>query len=234
MILLLSSFETRRFRGAPPEMRGRGRPRRAFTGASPAGASLIGAPLCGHVSMSLDALSPLADPAAASPPRRAFAPAPGRRLPACASRRACLVGAGALAAVADGRARRRLLRRSRASVDARAAALPLRLRRRRSRRASFALLALAETALGPTLLDALRALAVLCDAASALGLLMLGRRFGQPLVGLFAALSFPVLNELVTANDAYSPLAAPSAIFAFVAALSRRGLLRRARSSPAC
>jgi hypothetical protein len=90
----------------------------------------------------------------------------------------------------------------------------------------FALLALAETALGPTL-EALRALAVVCDAATALGLLMLGRRFGQPLVGLFAAISFPVLNELVTANDAYSPLAALT-VFAFLAALSRRPLFERA------
>ena len=90
----------------------------------------------------------------------------------------------------------------------------------------FALLALAETALGPTL-DALRALAVVSDAAASVALLALGRRFGQPAVGLAAALCFPVLNELVTANDAYSPLAALTA-FAFVAALSRRGLVGRA------
>jgi hypothetical protein len=90
----------------------------------------------------------------------------------------------------------------------------------------FALLALAEAALGPTL-DALRALAVVCDAATAVALVMLGRRFGQPAVGLFAALSFPVLNELVTANDAYSPLAALT-VFAFLVALSQRGLMGRA------
>jgi hypothetical protein len=90
----------------------------------------------------------------------------------------------------------------------------------------FALLALAETALGPTL-DALRALAVVFDAATAVALFLFGRRFGQPAVGVFAALSFPVLNELVTANDAYSPLATLT-VFAFLVALSRRDLLQRA------
>ncbi len=90
----------------------------------------------------------------------------------------------------------------------------------------FALLALAETALGPTL-DALRALAVVCDAATAVALLMLGRRFGAPAVGVAAALVYPLLSELVTANDAYCPLAALTT-FAFVAALSRRPLVERA------
>ena len=47
----------------------------------------------------------------------------------------------------------------------------------------FALLALAETALGPTL-DALRALAVVCDAATAVALLMLGRRSARRRSGL--------------------------------------------------
>ena len=90
----------------------------------------------------------------------------------------------------------------------------------------FALLAVAETALGPTL-DALRALAVVCDAATAVALLMLGRRFGAPAVGVAAALVYPLLSELVTANDAYCPLVALTT-FAFVAALSRRPLLERA------
>jgi hypothetical protein len=90
----------------------------------------------------------------------------------------------------------------------------------------FALLAVAETALGPTL-DALRALAVVCDAATAVALLMLGRRFGAPAVGVAAALVYPPLSELVTANDAYCPLAALTT-FAFVAALSRRPLFKRA------
>ena len=96
----------------------------------------------------------------------------------------------------------------------------------------FALLAVAETALGPTL-DALRALAVVCDAATAVALLMLGRRFGAPAVGVAAALVYPLLSELVTANDAYCPLAALTT-FAFVAALSRRPPLeRRACRRPA-
>jgi len=90
----------------------------------------------------------------------------------------------------------------------------------------FALLALAEAALGPTL-DALRAVAVVGDAASAVALLMLGRRFGAPAVGVAAALAYPLLSELVTANDAYCPLAALTT-FAFVAALSRRPLIERA------
>ncbi len=89
----------------------------------------------------------------------------------------------------------------------------------------FALLAIAETALGPTL-DALHALAVVCDAATAVALLMLGRRFGAPAVGVAAALVYPLLSELVTANDAYCPLAALTT-FAFVAALSRRPLVAR-------
>jgi hypothetical protein len=89
----------------------------------------------------------------------------------------------------------------------------------------FALLAVAEAAFGPTL-DALRALAVVCDAATAVALLMLGRRFGAPAVGIAAALVYPPLSELVTANDAYCPLAALTS-FAFVAALSRRPLVAR-------
>ena len=90
----------------------------------------------------------------------------------------------------------------------------------------FALLALAETALGPTL-DALRALAASCDAATSVGLWLIARRLKQPLVGIFAALCFPVLNELVTANDAYSPLAALT-VFAFLAAISPGPVMRRA------
>jgi hypothetical protein len=90
----------------------------------------------------------------------------------------------------------------------------------------FALLAVAETALGPTL-DALRALAVVCDAATAVALLMLGRRFGAPAVGVAAALVYPPLSELVAANDAYCPLIVLTT-FAFVAALSRRPPLERA------
>jgi hypothetical protein len=90
----------------------------------------------------------------------------------------------------------------------------------------FALLAVTEAALGPTL-DALRALAVVGDAATAVALLMLGRRIGAPAVGVAAALVYPLLSELVTANDAYCPLAALTT-FAFVAALSRRPPIERA------
>ena len=172
--------------------------------------------------MTLDALSPAAVPAAASPPRRAVTPA------------RAFAGL-ALAALVWSALVRLPLWRMDGLDDAFyvevahlwARGLPPYLHAYDVKPPGFfALLALAETALGPTL-DALRALAVVCDAATAMALLMLGRRFGQPSVGVFAALSFPVLNELVTANDAYSPLAALT-VFAFLAALSQRGLMRRA------
>ena len=151
--------------------------------------------------MTLDALSPAAVPAAASPPRRAVAPA-------------LAFAVLALAALVWSALVRLPLWRMDGLDDAFyvevahlwARGLPPYLYAYDVKPPGFfALLALAETALGPTL-DALRALAVVCDAATAMALLMLGRRFGQPSVGVFAALSFPVLNELVTANDAYSPL----------------------------
>ena len=90
----------------------------------------------------------------------------------------------------------------------------------------FAILAVAQTVFGPTL-DSLRAVAVVSDGLAATGMFLLGRRFGVPAVGVFAAILYPVLSEVVTSNDAYCPLAALT-IFAFLAGLSRAPLLRKA------
>lgn len=90
----------------------------------------------------------------------------------------------------------------------------------------FAILAVAQTLFGPTI-DSLRAVAVVFDALAATGMFFLGRRFGSSAIGVFAAILYPVLSELVTSNDAYCPLAAFT-IFAFLAALSRAPLVRRA------
>ncbi len=90
----------------------------------------------------------------------------------------------------------------------------------------FALLAVAESWLGPDL-DALRAVAVFCDAVAAAGLFFLGRRFGSTALGVFAATLYPFLSEVVAGNDAYPPLAALTTL-AFLAALSPSPILRRA------
>jgi len=90
----------------------------------------------------------------------------------------------------------------------------------------FALVAAAQTLLGPSL-DSLRAVAVAFDAVAATALYFLGRRIGAPAVGLFAAILYPILSELVTSNDAYCPLAALT-ILAFLAALSPLSPVKRA------
>jgi hypothetical protein len=90
----------------------------------------------------------------------------------------------------------------------------------------FAILAGAQILLGPSL-DSLRAVAVAFDALAAAAMFFVGRRFGGASLGLFAAILYPVLSELVTSNDAYSPLAALT-ILAFLAALSPLGLMKRA------
>ena len=90
----------------------------------------------------------------------------------------------------------------------------------------FAILAGAEALLGPSL-DALRAVAVAFDALAAAAMFFLGRRFGGARLGLFAAILYPILSELVTSNDAYCPLAALT-ILAFLAALSPLSLMKRA------
>jgi hypothetical protein len=90
----------------------------------------------------------------------------------------------------------------------------------------FAILAGAETLLGPSI-DSLRAVAVAFDALAAAALFFLGRRFGSSSLGLFAAILYPVLSELVTSNDAYCPLGALT-ILAFLAALSPLSPVKRA------
>lgn len=89
----------------------------------------------------------------------------------------------------------------------------------------FALVALAQSAFGPTL-ESLRAVAIASDALAATGLFFLARRFGRPAVGLFAAALYPILSEIAIGNDAYCPLAALT-ILAFLAALSPLSPLRR-------
>ncbi len=90
----------------------------------------------------------------------------------------------------------------------------------------FAILAFAQTMLGPSL-ESLRAVAVAFDALGAAALYFLGRRFGGVGLALFAAILYPVLSELVTSNDAYCPLGALT-VLAFLAALSPMSPVKRA------
>jgi hypothetical protein len=90
----------------------------------------------------------------------------------------------------------------------------------------FALVAVAESWLGPSL-DALRAVAIFSDAVAATNLFFLGRRFGSTTLGMFAAILYPFLSEVVAGNDAYPPLAALTTL-AFLAALSPLPILKRA------
>lgn len=90
----------------------------------------------------------------------------------------------------------------------------------------FAILAGAQMLLGASL-DSLRAVAVAFDALAAAALYFLARRFGGVSLGVFALILYPVLSELVTSNDAYSPLGALT-ILAFLAALSPLSLMKRA------
>jgi len=90
----------------------------------------------------------------------------------------------------------------------------------------FALVAVAESLLGPSL-DTLRAVAIFCDAVTATNLFFLGRRFGSTSLGVFAATLYPFLSEVVSGNDAYPPLAALTTL-AFLAALSPLPIVKRA------
>ncbi len=89
----------------------------------------------------------------------------------------------------------------------------------------FALLAASQFAFGPTPTSA-RAVAIALDAATATALFFLGR-LGSARVGLFAAIVYPPLSELVSFNDFYSALGAATTV-AFLAALSPLRLVRRA------
>ena len=96
----------------------------------------------------------------------------------------------------------------------------------------FALVALTQLAVGPTLL-ALRLVAVLGDALTALALLALGTRAGSRSLGLYAAILYPILSVCLHGSDGYPPLEAATA-WAMVAALSDGPLLRRAIAAGAC
>lgn len=90
----------------------------------------------------------------------------------------------------------------------------------------FALVAASQLALGPSPAST-RTIAIALDAVAATALFFLGGRFGAPRVGLFAAIAYPPLSELVAFNDFYSALGA-STTLAFLAALSPLRLVRRA------
>ncbi len=90
----------------------------------------------------------------------------------------------------------------------------------------FALVAASQLVLGPSLASA-RAVAIALDAVTATALFFLGRRLGAPRVGLFAAIVYPPLSELVAFNDFYSALAAVTTL-TFLAALSPLRLVGRA------
>ncbi len=90
----------------------------------------------------------------------------------------------------------------------------------------FALLAASQLALGPSPASA-RAIAIALDAVTATALFFLGGHFGAPRVGLYAAIVYPPLSELVSFNDFYSAVGA-STTLAFLAALSPLRLVERA------
>jgi hypothetical protein len=89
----------------------------------------------------------------------------------------------------------------------------------------FALLALAQSILGPNL-AALNAISIASDALTAALLMTLAVRFGEPLVGVFAAALYPILSEAIVFDAAYSLLSATTALAVF-AAVSPRPLLAR-------
>ena len=90
----------------------------------------------------------------------------------------------------------------------------------------FAILAAAETLLGPSL-QTLKAVSIVFDAVTATALFFIGCRMGSRGLGLFAALLYPFLSQFVTNNVAYTPLAAFTTL-AFLAALSPLPIMNRA------
>src|SRR5579862_644700 len=75
----------------------------------------------------------------------------------------------------------------------------------------FALVALAERVVGPSVL-ALRLVSILSDAVTAAALYGIGRRVGSLRLGLFAALLYPLLSLFVHGSEAYAPLEAATAL----------------------
>jgi hypothetical protein len=90
----------------------------------------------------------------------------------------------------------------------------------------FAILAIAESLMGPTL-QTIHAASVFFDALSATALFFLGSRMGSRTIGMSSALLYPFLSLFVTNNSAYPSLAAFT-ILAFLAALSSLPIQRRA------
>lgn len=90
----------------------------------------------------------------------------------------------------------------------------------------FALVAVAEAVFGPSL-EALRAVSISSDAVTATTLFLLARRFGDPRIGVFAAILYPILSLVAIGYDGCCPLAALTTL-AFLAALSPLSLVRRA------
>ena len=90
----------------------------------------------------------------------------------------------------------------------------------------FALVAAAEMIFGPRL-EALRAVAISSDAVTATALFFLARRFGEPRIGIFAAVLYPVLSLIAIGYDAISPLVALTTL-GFLAGLSPLPIVRRA------
>jgi hypothetical protein len=82
----------------------------------------------------------------------------------------------------------------------------------------FALVAMAETLFGPNL-SAVNALTVLCETATAFCLWRIGRQLCLPAVGVFAAVAYPLLSQMLSNNLGYPTLAmATTAAFALATA----------------
>jgi hypothetical protein len=89
----------------------------------------------------------------------------------------------------------------------------------------FAVLALTQSILGPSL-AALNAISIASDALTAALLMTLAARYGEPVVGVFAAALYPILSEVIVFDPAYSLLAAMTTLAMF-AAVSPQPLLAR-------
>jgi nitrate reductase NapE component len=89
----------------------------------------------------------------------------------------------------------------------------------------FAVLALVQSVVGPNL-AALNTISIASDALSAALLMTLAARYGEPIVGVFAAVLYPILSEAIVFDPAYSLLAAMTTLAMF-AAVSSRPLLAR-------
>jgi hypothetical protein len=89
----------------------------------------------------------------------------------------------------------------------------------------FAVVALTQSILGPGL-AALNTISIASDALTAALLMTLAARYGEPVVGVFAAALYPILSEVIVFDPAYSLLAAMTALAMF-ATVSPRPLIVR-------